>query len=470
MLETVTLKIRFFQDTPNTWSVWIALCLTLVIAGGCTQLDQSLPEPKYRPAWFSQIKGINKPAKETKSISSKLAQELYLHGMNYYQQGKYKSAIDRFDAALVEGKEFIAPYMALGEVYSLTQQPYLAQVNYKRALELDPSLVEARIALGTIYMEQGKYELALEHLNAALELQPNHPKAQLTRQKLAKQYLKQGIAFRNSANWKQARMSFQAAVKADPSLGEAYLELGKVYMAQKQYQPATDNLKLAAEIMPEDAAVWKHLGKANLEIYEYDQARKDLQHSLMLQPHDEEGKKLLRLVQQELYRDKPIPIEFLEISYTAAITRGQLAAIFALNLRLPPEKSLASLDIPVVIPDISTHWAKEYIIYVVRNQLMTKYPNHYFLPEANISRGEAANILDKALQHLAGVRTLPNEAGNRLYADVPPENQYYGAINRVTALGIMSPQATGIFGVTQQLSGLEALEEVDRLADFLSRQ
>ena len=161
MIKATTLKMRLACSeflTPSSdirsrdWFVWIVICLSVVIGSGCSQLDQSLPEPKSRPDWFSQIQDINQPVKETKNISSKLAQELYLHGMNYYQRGRYKLAIDRFDAALLEDKEFIAPYMALGEVYSLTQQPYLAQTNYKRALELDPNLVEARIVLGTIYM------------------------------------------------------------------------------------------------------------------------------------------------------------------------------------------------------------------------------------------------------------------------------------------------------------------------------
>ncbi len=458
--------MQCFRIRPVAWTIWIAMSVILVC--GCITTPPPT-EPEEYPGWVKRLQGIRQPEEETKALSSKLAQELYLRGMNFYQQGKYKLAIDRFDSALVEDKEFIAPYMALGEIYYLTQQLYLAQTNYKRALELEPSLVEASIALGTIYMDQGKYELALKYLNTALKLQPNHPKAKLTQQKLARQYLKQGIAFRDSADWKQARISFQSAIQADKQSGEAYLELGGVYIYQRQYRPAVDNLKLAAGIIPENALVWKRLGEAYLGLYEYDQARKALQHNLMLNTDDQESKKLLQLVQQELYRDRPVPVEFMKISYAKAITRGQLAALFALNLRLPPGKSLASLDVPVVIPDISAHWAKEYIIYVVRNRLMNEYPNHYFLPEANISRGEAASIVDKALQQLAEVRTLPDESGNRLYKDVSPENQYYGAVNRVTALGIMSPQATGIFGVTQKLSGLEALEIVDRLAEFLSQ-
>jgi tetratricopeptide (TPR) repeat protein len=423
------------------------------------------------------VYGIKQPTDKSKVISSKFAQDLYLQGMNFYQRGLYQPAIERLNSALVEDKEFVAPYMTLGEIYHLTQQSHLAEESYKRAIELDPGLVEAWVGLGILYWERGKYELARQHLATALELQPRHPKAKdylkLTQQKLAQEYLAQGIAFYKSGQWEQAGMKFRSAIRSDPQLGEAYLELGRLYLDQQQYQPALDNLQQALGIMPEAGVVWKHLGRAYLGLYEYNQARKALQRSLMLNPGDQEGERLLKLAQQELYRDRPVPREFLKISSTPATTRGQLAALLALNLRLPPERSLPALEAPVVIPDISSHWAKKYIIYVVRNQLMSQYPNHYFLPEATPSRGEVADIIDKILQRLDKEGNLTAEreeaAAAPAYKDVSPENQYYEAITRVTSLGLIPPTAEGVFGVSQKLSGLEALEIVDRLADFLSR-
>lgn len=429
------------------------------------------PQPQPQPLLRAQV--IKQPAKKSnKAISSRTAQELYLHGMNFYYRGLYKPAIERFNYATDADDKFLAPYMALGEIYCLIQQPDMAENSYKQALRLDPSLVEARARLGMVYCEQKQYDLAYEHLTAALELQPNHSKAKdylkYTKQKLARQHLAEGIAYRNGADLGQARISFQEAVRNDPQLGEAYFELGKIYMSEQQYHPAIDSLKLALEIMPKTSTAWRYLGQSLLGLYEYEKARKALQRCLLINPHDEEGEKLLKLVQQELYRGKSIPGEFLKISSNPSITRGELAALLALNLKLPLGKSLPRLDVPVVIPDISSHWAREYIIYVVRNKLMREYPNHYFLPEASLSRGEAAEIVDSALQQLTGLKAIEGKSEGWSYEDVTPLHQYYGAVTRLAALGIMTPQAENSFGVTHKLSGLEALEIVDRLADFLA--
>jgi tetratricopeptide (TPR) repeat protein len=451
----------------STWPLWLIISMTW----GCVSLPAK-PSPQP-PDWVLRVQGIKQPEEKSKAISSRAAQESYLHGMNFYQRGLYQPAIERLTSAIEQDKTFVAPYMALGEIYCLTQQTYQAEVNYKRALELDPGLVEAWVGLGILYWERGDYELAHKQLFTALEIQPHHPKAkhylELVKQKLAQKYLEEGMVLRDSGRWEQALPKFHSAIQYDPQLGEAYLELARLYIDQQQYQPAVDELEKALAIMPEVAAVWHSLGQAYLGLYEYDRARKALQRSLILDPRDQEGERLLRVVQQELYRDRPVPAEFLKISSTPAITRGQLAALLALNVRLPRGEGLTNLDTPVIIPDISSHWAQEYIIYVVRNQLMMSYPNHYFLPDVTISRGELADIIDNVLQRLTGLEAVTSEFEDWGYEDVSPENQYYGAVTRMAALGIIPPEEEGVFGLTHKVSGLEALEIVDRLADFIQQ-
>ncbi len=444
------------------------LWLTIFILAGCSY-PLPTPVPPRR-----MVQKIKQPPKKSKIASISTAQKLYLQGMNFYHKGFYKRAIERFNYAIDEDVEFLAPYMALGEIYHLTKQADMAIKTYQQAIKLGPSLVEAKARLGMIYCEQEQYDLAHEHLTATLELQPKHTKSQnylkYAKQKLARRHLDEGIEYRNGANWEQAKNSFQTAIQNDPQLGEAYLELGRVYISQQKYKPAIDNLKLALEIMPETSVVWRYLGQGHLGLYEYNEARKALQRCLVITPDDEMGKKMLKLVQQELYRDESIPDEFLKISSTPSITRGELAALLALSLKLPMGKSLTSLDVPVVIPDISSHWAKKYIIYVVRNKLMSEYPNHYFLPEADLTRGEVAEIIDSVFQQLTGLKPVKSGHEDWSYDDVTPEHKYYGAATRLAALGIMPPHTEYAFGVNRKLSGLEALEIVDRLADFLSEQ
>jgi Tfp pilus assembly protein PilF len=457
-------------------SLWLLLII-FSMAYGCYYNKPAVTKTEPPPAWLLRIQGVKQPDSNGKEISSKAAQDLYLLGMNYYQRGLYQPAIEKLISAVEQDKDFLPPYVALGDIYQLTKQPYRAEENYKQALSLDPSLVEARVGLGIVYWERNEYELAYDQLSAALELQPKQPKAQQylkqVEQKLAQEYLKQGIACRKSGQWELALEKLQSANRHDPQLGEVYLELGRLYIEQQQYQPAIDNLQDALGIMPEEASVWNCMGQAYLGLYEYDKARKALQRCLILDPGDREGERLLKLVQQELYRDRPVPAEFLKISSTPAITRGQLAALLALNLRLPRWENLNSLETPVIIPDISSHWAREYIIYVVKNRLMSSFPSRYFNPEATVSRGELADIIDKILQRLDKAGALEHKYGRLnnkdYYTDVPHENQYYGAISRLSQLDIISHSQLGeTFGLTREVSGLEALEIIDRLADFIS--
>jgi len=65
--------------------------------------------------------------------------------------------------------------MSLGKIYYSEKGLYYESVNaYKRAVEFDPQLVEARMGLGEVYEEKGLYKEAIEEYKRVLEVDDKH--------------------------------------------------------------------------------------------------------------------------------------------------------------------------------------------------------------------------------------------------------------------------------------------------------
>jgi cytochrome c-type biogenesis protein CcmH/NrfG len=69
--------------------------------------------------------------------------------------------------------------MQLGQLYYAAQQWPQAQVNYERAVKLDPTSVEALVKLSGTYIYQLDFEQAANTLTQARALQPDSPEINL---------------------------------------------------------------------------------------------------------------------------------------------------------------------------------------------------------------------------------------------------------------------------------------------------
>ncbi len=454
------------------------LLYILFLAGSACNYTLSLPPPPApkTPSWAFRVRGDTPPAdSNVPDMSSKVAQELYNQGMNFYNRGLYKPASERFTLALQEDKSFIPAYLSAAKCYFLIKEWHMAEVTYQKLLKLKPDLLEAQAGLGILYYKRESLTLAYNQLTGVLEKEPQHVDAleylHLTKNKLSQKYLNQGIEFYDSAKLERAIKRFRLAIQFNPKNGRAYLELGRLYLDQGQWQPAVDNLKQGLKIMPDIAGEWKNLGKAYLGRSDYYRARQALQKSLLKNPQDNEAEKLIKQAQKGLYKGKSIPSQVLEICSSRAITRAQLAALLALNLRFSFDRGnrMFGEERPTDnISDISSHWAKKYINYVLVNKLMSaSYNSNRFLPEAMLSRGELADIVNAILQRAGGqVYTKISPAS---YKDVSPGDRYYNAVTKVANLKLISPQTDKIFGINNRISGVEALEIMDRLTDCLAQ-
>jgi len=94
--------------------------------------------------------------------------------------------------------------------------------------------------------------------------------------------------------------------------------------------------------------------------------------------------------------------------------------------------------------DIHYHWAKDVILKLYEEDLMDGYEDYSFKPNQDITRAEAAEVLSNALE-------LTDE-GNIQFSDISQDNEFYAAIAKVVAAGIIQGYDDNTFKPDQQIS------------------
>jgi superkiller protein 3 len=90
-------------------------------------------------------------------------------------KGEVDGAIASYQKALVFNPVNPKVHMSLGKIYYAEKGLYYESVTaYKRAIELDPQLVDARMGLGEVYEEKGLYKEAIEEYRRVIEADAKH--------------------------------------------------------------------------------------------------------------------------------------------------------------------------------------------------------------------------------------------------------------------------------------------------------
>ena len=90
-------------------------------------------------------------------------------------KGEVDGAVAAYTKALAYNPVNPRVHMALGKIYYAEKGLYYESVNaYKKAIELDPGAVEARMGLGEVYEDKGLYKEAIEEYRRVVELDGKH--------------------------------------------------------------------------------------------------------------------------------------------------------------------------------------------------------------------------------------------------------------------------------------------------------
>ncbi|HEU4507768.1 MAG TPA: protein kinase [Pyrinomonadaceae bacterium] len=160
------------------------------------------------------------------------------------------SAMEHFRRAIEIDPNFALAYSALGSSYVNRVLKGLGQSGdhdkaknaFKKALGLDPRLLEARMHMVFIYLTGGQKEKARAAVDMLRQEYPNDPGVQFVR----------GVVARLDGEYEKALRSFDRMVRLNP--GERVLasyNRGRIFMYQQQYEEAMRELDQGAELEPE---------------------------------------------------------------------------------------------------------------------------------------------------------------------------------------------------------------------------
>jgi tetratricopeptide (TPR) repeat protein len=146
-----------------------------------TQLDPSYPEP-YKALgdlYLSQPRRLFDQAVEAYSKAIELrpfyADAFVGLGDAKAAKSDTDGAIAAYQKALVYNPVNPRVHMSLGKIYYGEKGLYYEAVNaYKKAIELDPHSVDARMGLGEVYEEKGLYKEATEEYKRVIEIDGKH--------------------------------------------------------------------------------------------------------------------------------------------------------------------------------------------------------------------------------------------------------------------------------------------------------
>lgn len=121
---------------------------------------------------------------------------------------------------------------------------------WEKALELDPSMINAYEKLAKAYYTQGKFTKAAELYRKELTLKPEDPMI----------YFSLGVVYRMNEQFEDAIKMQTKAISLNPNFASAFNELGLTYCKQRKLDEAMNAHKKALELDPKLGTAHNYLG------------------------------------------------------------------------------------------------------------------------------------------------------------------------------------------------------------------
>ena len=207
-------------------------------------------------------------------------------------------------------------FFALGRARERKGELARSQKDFRRALELNPSSVNALQALARVLAGQGEWEKSLELLRRARTSDPNSPDVL---RKFAAASLHAGRA-------SDAVDAAQQLVKLRPNESEALYLLGVAQLQNGDSEEARTTLEGYTQLRPQDAIAFLALGMAEYGLHNFPAARANFEQSIKLDSHQAAPYYQLALIFRD-QGDNPAAIAQLEKAISVDKQQAQAQAL-----------------------------------------------------------------------------------------------------------------------------------------------
>jgi TolB-like protein/tetratricopeptide (TPR) repeat protein len=187
----------------------------------------------------------------------------YLAGLALLRQpgdlSRLREAGRQFDAAVAIAPDFARAYAGSCQVglrlFEKVRDPAdmeRAEAACRRALDLEPGLIETEKALAALYLASGRLDAAEKAYRALTQRNPED----------ADGHIGLGRTLAALGQGDAAEASFRAAVQAEPAYWGAYSSLGVYLIARGRLDEAVDAFREVTELAPSSASALNNLGAA----------------------------------------------------------------------------------------------------------------------------------------------------------------------------------------------------------------
>lgn len=271
-------------------------------------------------------------------------------------------------------------------------------------------------------------------------------------------YFNAWIALRAGQTLK-AETILGAVRKSRPDDPRPYLGLGDLAFFRREYARSIQFYGKALSLSPSNLPTLVGLGKWAFFSGDREGARRRLREVLSRAPNNLETRAYLAYLGEQM----GWPPQVAKVPASENITRGETAGILAVHLA--DVKGFKESPFTEVLTDISSHWAKNLILDAVRKGLMSTRPDQTFGPGQPLTRIGMAEVVYNIFVSTGVKPRVGQEAESP--EDVGPRHPSLQAVLFAVGRGLMDKKDEGKFLPLEAVSGLEAIETLERAKRLL---
>jgi predicted CXXCH cytochrome family protein len=176
-----------------------------------------------------------------------------------------------------------------GALAEAAGQTDVARQAYRRAIDIQPKMVEAQQGLAGVLVRTGQRQAALDRLETLVAIDSVHvPQA----------WYNLGVLRAQTGDVRSARDAYRTATHLNPDLVQAHLQLGRLYFRVELFERAETHFQDARVAAPNNASVHGSLGLLYLRTGEAAKARHHLERVLEIDPSNANARSLLRKLER----------------------------------------------------------------------------------------------------------------------------------------------------------------------------
>jgi tetratricopeptide (TPR) repeat protein len=215
--------------------------------------------------------------------------------------------------AVAELNQSAAPHLRLGLAFEQVGKIKEAVAEHEKALEIDPSEVQAHVNLVSLYGRLGEVAKAEQHYHEAVRLSPDRADA----------YYAYGVLLLGQRREVEAQQALEHALQINPLYAEAQNNLGTLLEQQGKLDEARQQFEAALANRPGYRIARFHLARILVNQRKYDEA---IQHFLkILTPEDEDTPRYLYALAATYARagDRESALKYMRKAHEEAASRHQ---------------------------------------------------------------------------------------------------------------------------------------------------